>query len=204
MRLNEAGIHMYRVSDFANLVEISRLRRFQTTPEVCMEISRFSLFKDLPDSPVRAPKASWPRLIKNDKTREHLAGKRISRSALKVELERLCLVWARVQAERRRDAVYDFLEAAYDVVSKFSRSGKGASLLRKLHRLDPALTRIREPYAAVIHHCTDYALDSRTRSKWSRLLRYAEKAKKLREPLDEFVRRNGGINECASRYRKAH
>ena len=166
-----------------------------------MEVSRSSLFKDLPDSPIRAPKASWPRLIKNDETREHMLGKRISSGALEIELERLCVVWARVQAERRRDAVYDFLETAYELVSKFNRSGKGASLLRKLHELDPALARIREPYAAVIHHCTDYALDSRTRSKWSRLLRYAEKAKQVHEPLDDFVRRKGGINECAFRHR---
>lgn len=168
-----------------------------------MEVSISSLFRDLPDSPVRVQSASWPRYLKNDATCDHLAGKRISRSALKVELERLCLVWARVKADRRRDAVYDFLEAAYDVVNKFSRSGKAARLLRRLHRLDPALSRIREPYAAVIHHGTDYALDSRTRSKWSRLLRYAEVSKKLREPLDEFVRRKGRINECASRYRES-
>lgn len=192
---------MPELSRFANLIEISRLRRFQLATEAYMEIPISSLFRDLPDSPVRAQSASWPRYLKNDATRGHLAGKRISRSVLKVELERLCLVWARVQAQRRRDAVYDFLEAAYDVVSKFSRSGKADRLLRKLHRLDPALDRIREPYAAVIHHCTDYSLDGRTRSKWSRLLRFTEKAKRLREPLDEFVRRKGGINQCASRYR---
>lgn len=167
-----------------------------------MEVSISSLLKVLPDTRVSAPKASWPRLIKNDETCEHLLGKRISSGALEIELERLCLVWARVQAERRRDAVYDFLDAANELVGKFSRSGKGGSLLRKLHRLDPALTRIREPYAAVIHHGTDYTLDSRTRSKWSRLLRYAEKAKKVHEPLDDFVRGMGGINVCASRHRK--
>lgn len=164
-----------------------------------MDPSISSLLRDLPDGPVPAQSASWPRYLKNDAARDHLAGKRISRAALKVELERLCLVWARVQADRRREAVYDFLELAYDIVSKFSRSGKAERLLRKLHRLNPALARIREPYAAVIHHGTDYALDSRTRSKWSRLLRYVEASKKLHEPLSDFVRRKGGINECASR-----
>jgi hypothetical protein len=167
-----------------------------------MEISISSLLKDPPNHPERVPSASLPRYIDNEETHKHLSGKRISSAVLKLELDRLCLVWAKVQTDRRRDAVYDFLEAAYGVVSKFSRAGMAAKLLRRLHRLDPALTRIHEPYAAVIHHGTDYALDSRTSSKWSRLLRYTERVKKPHEPLDDFVRRKGGINECAARYRR--
>jgi hypothetical protein len=167
-----------------------------------METSISSLLIDPPNHPERAPSASLPRYINNDETRQHLSGKRISTSVLKLELERLCLVWASVQSDRRREAVYDFLEAAYSVVSKFNQAGKAARLLKKLHRLDSALVRIQEPYAAVIHHGTDYSLDSRTRSKWSRLLRYAERAKKAHEPLDDFIHRKGGINQCASRYRK--
>ena len=167
-----------------------------------MEISISSLLKDPPNHPDRAPSASLPRYMNNEETRRHLSGKRISPTVIRLELERLCLVWVKVQTDRRREAVYDFLEAAYGVVNKFSRAGKAAKLLRNLHRLDPALSRIHEPYAAVIHHGTDYSLDSRTRSKWSRLLRYAEKEMKPHEPLDDFVRRKGGINECALRYRK--
>jgi hypothetical protein len=167
-----------------------------------MEISISSLLEDLPGRPIEPRSASLPRYINNDETRQHLSGKRISTAVLKLELERLCLVWAQVQTERRRDAVYAFLEAVYSVVSKFNRTSMTAGLLRKLHRLDPALTRIHEPYAAIIHHGTGYGLDSRTRSKWSRLLRYAETAKKADEPLEALVHRKGGINLCAARYRK--
>ena len=42
--------------------------------------------------------------------------------------------------------------------------------------------------------------DKRTRSKWSRAVRYAEKQKDEKEPLAEFVKRKGGINECVARY----
>ena len=82
-------------------------------------------------------------------TRDHLSGKKLSPAVLNVELERLRVVWRQVQHTRQRDAVYEFLEAAYGLVSRFNRVGGGGKLLRKLHRLDHQLTRIQEPYAAV-------------------------------------------------------
>src|SRR3981081_4042329 len=39
-----------------------------------------------------------------------------------------------------------------------------------------------------------------TRSKWPRLLRYALAYKCHSEPLDQFIKRKGGINSCASRF----
>ena len=43
-------------------------------------------------------------------------------------------------------------------------------------------------------------VDKRTRSKWSRVLRYAMEYKTGAEPLAAFVRRKGGINACAGRF----
>jgi hypothetical protein len=43
-------------------------------------------------------------------------------------------------------------------------------------------------------------VDKRTRSKWSRVLRYAAEYKATSEPLVAFVQRKGGINKCASRF----
>jgi hypothetical protein len=40
--------------------------------------------------------------------------------------------------------------------------------------------------------------DKRTRSKWSRVMRYAVAYKPDSEPLDQFVRPKGGINACAA------
>jgi hypothetical protein len=160
-----------------------------------------SSFCNWPSPPKEAPSAIWPRYMKNAETRDHLSGKKLSFSVLKLELEKLRVVWRQVQHTRQRDAVYEFLEAAYGVVSRFNRAGDGRKLLRKLHRLDHRLKRIQEPYAAAIHFSTDYSVDNRTRSKWSRLMRFADQTKKRTDLLEDFIRRNGGINACASRCR---
>jgi hypothetical protein len=43
-------------------------------------------------------------------------------------------------------------------------------------------------------------VDKRTRSKWSRALRYAAEYKTTAEPLAAFIQRKGGINKCAARF----
>ena len=62
--------------------------------------------------------------------------------------------------------------------------------------------REAEPFAAVILCTADHRdrVDERTRSKWSRVLRYAAEFKEVDEPLRDFVKRKGGINVCAERY----
>jgi hypothetical protein len=57
------------------------------------------------------------------------------------------------------------------------------------------------PFAAVVRCTADPAkADKRTRSKWSRVMRYAAVYKPVSEPLDHFIRRRGGINACAARF----
>jgi hypothetical protein len=69
----------------------------------------------------------------------------------------------------------------------------------RLQRL--AVSEREDPFAAVIRCTTDPAkADKRTRSKWSRVLRYAAVYKADSEPLDHFIRRKGGINSCAGRF----
>ena len=58
-----------------------------------------------------------------------------------------------------------------------------------------------EPFAAVIFCTADRKkADYRTRSKWSRVLRYAAEYKDLNEPLATYIKRKGGINKCAARF----
>jgi hypothetical protein len=58
-----------------------------------------------------------------------------------------------------------------------------------------------EPFAAIILCTADREkVDKRTRSKWSRVLRYAMQYKTSAEPLAAFVQRKGGINKCAARF----
>jgi hypothetical protein len=57
------------------------------------------------------------------------------------------------------------------------------------------------PFAAVILCTAERGKsDEKTRSKWSRVLRYPAEYKKLDEPLDDFIKRKGGLNKCAARY----
>jgi hypothetical protein len=56
-----------------------------------------------------------------------------------------------------------------------------------------------ETGGAVIACTADPAkADKRTRSKWSRVMRYAAVYKSASEALDQFIQRKGGINACAA------
>jgi hypothetical protein len=58
-----------------------------------------------------------------------------------------------------------------------------------------------DPFAGIIRATADPAkADKRTRSKWSRVLRYAAAYKPVSETLDVLVRRKGGINAWAARF----
>ncbi|MFL6304931.1 MAG: hypothetical protein ACJ72H_15475 [Candidatus Sulfotelmatobacter sp.] len=76
-----------------------------------------------------------------------------------------------------------------------ARAGQ-ALRLRSIHSRDHD-----EPFAALIACTADPGkVDRRTRSKWSRLLRYALKYKAADEPLASFIKAAGGINQAVSRF----
>jgi hypothetical protein len=69
----------------------------------------------------------------------------------------------------------------------------------RLQRLE--VSEREDPLAAVIRCTADPAkADKRTRSKWSRLMRYAAAYKPDSELLLRFIQRKGGINACAARF----
>jgi hypothetical protein len=122
--------------------------------------------------------------------------------ALRQDLRRVRSAWDYCQANRDRDAIYGFLQAVFDLVAWWAAENRAIELGRKalrLHNIVPS--NHDEPFAAVIRCTSDPAkVDKRTRSKWSRVLRHALKCKSHSEPLDAFIKRKGGINECASRF----
>ena len=70
---------------------------------------------------------------------------------------------------------------------------------RALHLRGHHSVREPEAFATIIRCTSDPAkVDDRTRSKWSRALRYAAEYKDLDEPLRDFIKRKGGLNECAA------
>jgi hypothetical protein len=70
----------------------------------------------------------------------------------------------------------------------------------RLRRINPFEND--EPFAVVIRCTADREkVDKRTRSKWSRALRYALVQKTPSESLVQFIKRKGGSNRCAERFR---
>ena len=125
-----------------------------------------------------------------------------STEALKANLLRLENEWETVQASRDRDAIYQYLTAVFELVVWWAKEGKAVKHAhRALHLRGHNSVREPEPFAAVIYCTADRGkVDDRTRSKWSRVLRYAAEFKDLDEPLRDFIRRKGGINKCAARF----
>jgi hypothetical protein len=103
---------------------------------------------------------------------------------------------------RDRNAIYAYLTAVYGLVAWWAAEGRDLDRARRALRLQRLKISGREdPFASVIRCTADPAkADKRTRSKWSRVMRYASAYKASSEPLDQFVRRKCGINACAGRF----
>jgi hypothetical protein len=125
-----------------------------------------------------------------------------SSEAMRQDLDRVRLTWENCQATRDRSAIYEDLDAVYSLVTWWAAEGREIDRGRHALRLCRLGVSDREdPFAAVIRCTADPAkADKRTRSKWSRLMRYAARYKDDAEPLDRFVKRKGGINDCAARF----
>jgi hypothetical protein len=122
--------------------------------------------------------------------------------ALRQDLLRVRSAWEECQASRDRNAIYGYLSAVFDLVMWWAAQDRAVSRARwalQLQHLD--LPPTQEPFAMVILCTADrQKVDKRTRSKWSRVLRYAAEYKTGAEPLAAFVRRKGGINKCVERF----
>jgi hypothetical protein len=125
-----------------------------------------------------------------------------TKHALERDLNRVQGVWEECQTNRRRDAIYDYLKAVYDLVNWWSTERAEVDRARQALRLRGLQPWPREDVYAAIIRCTadPSKADKRTRSKWSRVLRYVAIQKDVSEPLTAFIKRKGGINECVARY----
>ena len=126
-----------------------------------------------------------------------------SSEALRQDLERIRNLWDDCQATRHRNAIYGYLNAAYGLVAWWAaekRALERAHKALRLRHINPFENE--EPFAVVIRCTADREkVDKRTRSKWSRALRYALVQKTPSESLVQFIKRKGGINRCAERFR---
>jgi hypothetical protein len=90
----------------------------------------------------------------------------------------------------------------FDLVMWWAAEGRAISRARwALQLRHLGLPTTDEPFAAIILATADREkVDKRTRSKWSRVLRYAAEYKPSSERLATFIQRKGGINKCAARF----
>lgn len=125
-----------------------------------------------------------------------------STKALEATLNRLEEEFESYRATRDRDAVFRYLSAVFEAVQCWDQEAKTADYAREALRLRNYRTRTEMgPFAAVIVCSAGReTVDAKTVSKWSRVLRYVAEYKKPSEPLDAFIKRKGGINECAARF----
>jgi hypothetical protein len=124
------------------------------------------------------------------------------KEALRQDLTRVRIAWDECQSSRDRGAIYGYLTAVFDLVMWWAAEDREISRARWTLRLQGVdLPTTDEAFAAVILCTADREkVDKRTRSKWSRMLRYAAEYKTNAEPLAAFVLRQGGINKCAARF----
>jgi hypothetical protein len=123
--------------------------------------------------------------------------------ALRQDLLRVRIAWEGCQSSRDRNAIYAYLTAVFDLVMWWKAEDRAISRARKALQLRHIIPFDQEePFAAIIRCTADPAkVDKRTRSKWARALGFAT-YKSPSEPLDKFMKRKGGINECAARLRR--
>jgi hypothetical protein len=92
-----------------------------------------------------------------------------------------------------RNAIYGYLSAVFELVTWWAAEDRAVSWARWalwLCRLDWPTPD--EPFAAIILCTADRGkVDKRTRSKWSRVMRYAAEYKANGEPVATFIQ--GGV-----------
>jgi hypothetical protein len=122
--------------------------------------------------------------------------------ALREDLRRVRTAWDECQARRERDAIYGYLTAVFNLVAWWAVENCAVERARKALRLQNIWPSDHdEPFAAIIFCTSDpRKVDERTRSKWSRAMRYAVEYKGNAKPLAAFIQRKGGINKCADRF----
>jgi hypothetical protein len=123
-------------------------------------------------------------------------------SSIEAELAEMDGAWRKYRSINDRDAVYIYLASVFKVVMRWRHLNCAFKNSRAALRFRGGAPQIKpEPFSIVIYCTSDSEVaDAKTRSKWSRVLRYARKAKPVEQSLTEFIKSNSGINECARRF----
>ena len=98
-------------------------------------------------------------------------------SSVEAELAEVRNAWANYRSTNGRDAVYIYLKAVFRLVTRWRRLNCAVKNSRAALRLQHDAPQMKpEPFGIVIFCTSDPKVaDAKTRSKWSRVLRYARK-----------------------------
>ena len=108
-------------------------------------------------------------------------------------LERRCF------ASRSRFAFYDYLAAVLELYVRLRRTNQAKPAARRLAKLFRLRNQDRTHPIRVIIDATSTA-DLKTRSRWTRALKYAWRERKTWTGLKQFLRENGGPAGCARQF----
>ena len=145
-----------------------------------------------------------PALINNPRTSSRLhrqAESQTRKARLRRWLEKVHRAWNDFQSSRRRDAVYNYLQAVSTIVEHFRVRRRTKGLLRRAFEFaNLPFAKNADPFSAVIRCTCDDNLDSKTISKWAGALRYVARCKQPDTRLKSFMKEAGGVNACADLY----
>jgi hypothetical protein len=118
------------------------------------------------------------------------------------ELVEIRRAWRAYQSTNSRVAVYIYLSSVFAVIMRWRRRNCAVKNARAALRLQENPPQMKaEPFAIMVFCTSDPEIvDAKTRSKWSRVLRYAARAKPPGQRLADFIKCNGGLNECARKF----
>jgi hypothetical protein len=123
--------------------------------------------------------------------------------SLNQDIKRLRELWHKVQGDRDRDAIYDYLTAVYELVEWWTVERRAMDRARRALRTNGLIVSEEpEPFAAVIAASVAPArLDRRQVSKYARALQYAAARDCRAKRLKGFIKdRHGGLNRCAGKF----
>jgi hypothetical protein len=112
-------------------------------------------------------------------------------------LERKCF------ASRSRFAFYDYLAAVFELYVQLRRTKQTKRTARLIGKLFGFHNQRRKHPIRVIIDATSSA-DNKTKSRWTRALRYAWYKRKTWRDLKTFLRENGGPAGCAEQFAAVH
>ena len=148
---------------------------------------------------IRGPVSRYP-VVKNALVKKPISRPTLnSVSSIEAELAEVRNAWARYRSTNGRDAIYIYLASVFGIVTRWRRLNCALKNSRAALRLRSNAPQMKpEPFGIVIFCTADPKIvDAKTRSKWSRVLRYAARAKPPGQRLTDFVKSNGGLNEAA-------